>query len=469
MVKLVHSEDDSRPKGQKPSPAAEKAAARAARAPRGRWRRALKVSLLTIFVLVFFSSGWFTYKVAAATGKIFTSNTTGGSPILRGKKLKDDEQGRINILLLGIGGQGHDGPNLTDTIQVVSIDAKAKKAAMLSIPRDLYVTVPDADQKVKINEVHAIGEDNGSEGGGPALDKQLISSMLGIQVHYFVRVDFEGFRDVINDLGGVDINVTERLYDPYYPAGESTGYQVVDIKPGVQHLNGDIALQYARSRETTTDFDRSRRQQEVMVATRDKALQVQSLTNPAKISGLIDTLGDHVKTDLSIGEMERLASITKDIPAASVNSKVLDTGPEGLLYDSTGPGGAFILLPRSGNYDDIRAFAHQLFEGVDIGAEHAGVELLNASGRSGVAAQESTILAGYGYTITSTGNAETAATQTIIYDFTNGAKPHTISELQKRYQAQVIKQPASQPGVDVRVVIGSSYSSQEAAGSGGEL
>lgn len=456
MVKLVHTSknpDSGKPHADRPTK------------KQGRARRGLKFFLLSSFALIFFSSGWFTYKVASATGKIFTENTTGGSPLLQGKKLKDDAEGRINILLLGIGGEGHDGPNLTDTIQVASVDPRAKQIAILSVPRDLYVQIPDSLQKVKVNEVHAIGEDLGTEGGGPGLVKRQVSQMLDVPIHYFVRADFQGFKQLVDAVGGVDINVTERLYDPYYPRG--TGYQVLDVYPGVRHMDGELALKYVRSRETTSDFDRSKRQQQVMIATRDKALNLQFLTNPAKISELIDVLGERVKTDLSVGEMQRLAGIVKDIPETSVTSKVLDNGPNGLLYDSTGPGGVFILLPRSGDYGDIREFTRQLFEGSAVTSEKAALELLNSSGRGGLAAEEASILAGYGYHIVSTGNGLEITPQSIIYDFTNGAKPATVKALEKRYKAQVVRQPAPAPGIEIRVSIGTEYTTQ-ASGRGSQ-
>lgn len=456
MVKLVHTSKESKSDRTK-EPNRPKS--------RGSARRGLKLLLLSVFALVFFSSGWFTYQVASATGKIFTENTTGGSPLLQGKKLKDDQEGRINILLLGIGGEGHDGPNLTDTIQVASVDPRAKQISMLSIPRDLYVQVPDSLQKVKINEVHAIGEDIGTEGGGPGLVKKQMSEMLDVPIHYFVRADFEGFKQLVDSVGGVDIEVAERLYDPYYPRG--TGYQVLDIPPGIRRMDGELALKYVRSRETTSDFDRSRRQQQVMLATRDKALSLQYLTNPTKISQLIDVLGERVKTDLSVGEMQRLANLVKDIPATAVTSKVLDNGPNGLLYDSTGPGGAFILLPRSGDYGDVREFTRQLFEGSAIAGEKAGVELLNASGRGGLAAEEGSILAGYGYNVVAMGNGPEITPQSVIYDYSNGTKPATVRALEKRYKAQVIKQPAPAPGIDIRVSIGTEYTTQ-ASGRGSQ-
>lgn len=442
MVRLTKTQA-APPAGRKPQAPAK------TRRRRSWW----KVPLLLVFAVAFLSSGWFSYKIASATDKIFTENTTGGSPVLQGKRLKDED--RVNILLIGIGGQGHDGPNLSDTIQVLSITPKENRASIISIPRDLYVQVPDSFQKVKINEVHAIGEDNQVEGGGPGLLKTTASDILGVPIHYFIRVDFDGFKQIVDSMGGVSIDVQERLYDPYYPRGY--GYQVVDIRPGRVQMDGETALKYARSRETTSDFDRSRRQQQVMVAVRDKALNLQYLTNPGKISQMVEILGNRVKTDLSLGESQRLANLVKDIPATNVSSKVLDSSQTGLLYDSIGPGGAYILLPRAGNYSDIQAFARQLFENGDPSAEQATIEIQNASGRGGLARLEADTLGSYGYQVTNALNAPAPAQNTVIYDYANGAKPATVKFLQKRYGAQVIKQPAEAGGPNIRVIIGTSY------------
>ncbi len=454
MVRLTTSTSSG---SGKPGPRKSR---RSVSAPAGPARRHWwKLPILLIFALAFLSSGWFTYKIASASNKIFTANTTGGSPILKkGKQLKDQD-GRVNILLIGVGGDNHDGGDLADTIQLVSVSPKDKNVAMVSIPRDLYVQVPDSYNKVKINEVHSIGEENGTEGGGPALLKEAVSEVTGQPVHYFIRADFDGFKKVIDSVGGVDVNVAEPgLYDPYYPRGY--GYQVLNVRPGEQHMDGELALKYARSRETTSDFDRSRRQQEVMVAARDKALSAQYLTNPAKISQLIDILGDHIKTDLSFGEAERLAEIVRDITSDKVTSKVIDGADSGLLYDSIGPGGAYILLPRDSTYSEIHEFVSQLLSSSGIRQEQARVEVQNASGRTGLATSEADLLTGYGYVVAGSTNAPAVAQQTVIYDYSDGKKKAAVEFLKKRYGAEVVSQPGARSDVDIQLVIGGEYASK---------
>ncbi len=437
MVRLVTTEDTTQPEPPKePS----------------RRRHWWKLPLLFFFALAFTGSGWFTYKVSAATDRIFTENV-GGQQILK-QDLKGGD--RVNILLIGIGGAGHDGGDLADTIQLVSIEPERQRAVMVSLPRDLYVQVPDSFQSVKINEVHMIGEDQELPGGGPALLKKKVGEILGLDVHYFVRVDFKGFRQVIDSMGGVAINVKEPLYDPYYPLGH--GYQVVDVPAGETQMNGELALKYARSRETTSDFDRSRRQQEVLVAARNKALSVAFLTNPSKISQLVDILGDHVLTDLTLKEAQRLAEIVRDIKPANVTSQVIDGETTGLLYDSVGPGGAFILLPTAGNYSEIQEFVKQLLGSSAARGEGARVELQNASGAGGLAAAEEEKLETFGLAVAGVSNAAELAQQTVIYDFTDGDKPGTVQLLADRFGGQVVSRPRPAGSkTDIRVVIGTDY------------
>jgi polyisoprenyl-teichoic acid--peptidoglycan teichoic acid transferase len=427
-----------------------------------RSRRWWKVPLLLFFALAFLSSGWFTFKVASATDKIFTEHV-GGEAVLK-QRLKGGD--RVNILLIGIGGKNHDGGDLADTIQLVSVEPSAKRAVMISIPRDLYVQVPDSTQQVKINEVHSIGEEQGLPGGGPALLKKKVGEILGLDVNYFIRADFDGFRQVVDSMGGVEINVKEPLYDPYYPLGH--GYQVLNVQAGDQHMNGDLALKYARSRETTSDFDRSRRQQEVLVAARNKALSVSYLTNPTKISQLIDIVGNHVLTDLSLKEAQRLAEIVRDIKPDHVTNQVIDGQKTGLLYDSVGPGGAYILLPTAGNYSEIQEFVKQLLGSSAARSEAARIEIMNASGSEGLAAGEQEQLKAFGVNVIKVGNATESAQQTIIYDYSDGQKPDTIRFLKKRYgDAQVITQPRPKGStVDIRVVVGTDFQQIPAAGQG---
>jgi len=418
------------------------------------WKRLVVVILLALV----FGGGFFGFKIIKTLGKVVAKNTTGSAPALVHTDLKPENlagegDGRINILLLGMGGEGHDGGTLTDTIMLVSIEPVSKKVAMLSIPRDLYVPIRDYGS-YKINVAHAIGEESKDqiEGGGPALAKEVVSSVLDLPVHYFVRVDFEGFEKLIDEIDGVDVNVPEDLYDPLYP-DENYGYEEFSISAGEQQMDGATALKYARSRETTSDFDRARRQQIIISAIRDKFLTLEILTNLSKISNTLDILGDHLKTDLQLWEMEKLAKIAKDIDMSSVTNVVLSDAPDSYLYGDLVPEAGYVLLPQAGDFSEIQKFVHSVFKDEFVAGEAAKIEVQNGTSYVGLASRVAEQLEGYNYAVVGTKDADSQDyKKTVIIDYSGGKKPFTVAFLKKRLNADVKieKQPE---GTDVDLVV----------------
>jgi LCP family protein required for cell wall assembly len=158
---------------------------------------------------------------------------------------------------------------------VVSVDPESKSAGMLSMPRDLWVEIP-GDGMDRINTAYMYGDLNQSPGGGPALAKKTVQYNLGEPIHYYVRVNFQVFQQVIDLMGGVDIYVEHDINDPLYP-DMNYGYDPLRIPSGWQHMDGALALKYARTRHGSSDFERMHRQQQVMLAVRDKVTQLQLL------------------------------------------------------------------------------------------------------------------------------------------------------------------------------------------------
>lgn len=432
------------------------------------WRLLLLIPVLLIVILV----GWFGFKTFMATNRIITKSAGNGAPALAGKvnvtQLKGEGDGRINIMVLGIGGAGHEGPNLSDTIMVWSIDPKTKDVAVLSIPRDLYVKIPG----------HGYGKINAANAyGGPTLTEQVVSGIIGVPIHYYAVVDFSGFKQAVDAVGGVDVNVLQTLSDPLYPCDSENGrYCPIYFKPGLQHMTGTLALRYARSRETTSDFDRAARQQQVVVALRAKALAVSTLTNPVKISALIDAIGGHVKTDMQLSEIQKLAVIAKDIDPTKITQKVLDTGREdSMLIDGTGAieGAGSIELPKAGhfNYSDIQDYVKNIFVDHYIVDENARIEVQNGSGLAGIAATVTKSLLLAHYNVGTPVNAATNLPTTVIYDYTGGKKPFTINYLERRFGVKAIRvsaptpspKPSTSPGAavavqpEIRIIIGANY------------
>ncbi len=428
------------------------------------WRLGKKKLVLlvaTLFLVV--GVGFLVGKAVITARRVITENTS-GSPFLRGilgdvdfRQLKGEGDGRINILLLGMGGDNHPAGNLSDTIIVLSIDPKNKNAAMLSIPRDLYVNTGYGYGKV--NTVYAYGEMNKYSSGGGALAKKQIGEILDLPIHYYARLDFEGFRKMVDEVGGVTINVEKSIADYTYPDENMQGYEPFFISKGVHHMNGILALKYARSRHTTSDFDRARRQQQVLSAVREKALKIGFISNPKKISDVLDILGDHLRTDIQLWEMERLYEIVKELNTDTIVNKVIDNSKTGLLVAKHDSKAGYILVPRTGDFSEIRNFAHSIFTDSYIKGEKARLVVMNGTTRYGLAHTVSNMLKSYGYNVVKTKNAKSRNyTNCVIYDYTNGAKPYTVQYLRNRFSAEVktfSQLPSDQS--EIVLVLGSYY------------
>ncbi|HUC20080.1 MAG TPA: LCP family protein, partial [Candidatus Polarisedimenticolaceae bacterium] len=218
------------------------------------WRRAIKWLLATVLV----------FGGLAALFVAFNVTKISANPFGFGK-LKGEDQGRINIMMLGVGDPGHAGENLSDTNLLISLDTRSHAVAVISIPRDTRVKIPGYGSG-KINSAHA-------KGGIPTA-KATMETNLGVPVHYYVKANFSGLRQVVDAVGGVDVNNTTLLSDSDYPC-DNNQYKKCGFKlaPGNHHLDGATALKYVRCRKGTCgdDFGRAARQQEVMQAIRAKA------------------------------------------------------------------------------------------------------------------------------------------------------------------------------------------------------
>lgn len=278
------------------------------------------------------------------------------------------EEDRVDILLLGLRGEGDpNGGLLTDTMMVLSIETKKEEVALISVPRDTYVKVPVVQQFTKINAAYAFGEEIEGPGGGLVLAKLAVQEVLGINIDHVIAVDFAAFEDTIDLMNGITVNVAR-------PLRETQQWGGLDfyVPAGKQFMDGETALYYVRSRFTTSDFDRARRQQEVVVAVRDQALTLGFLANPAKISGLLDILGRHVRTDISAEDFRSLWLEVRPLVDNEPRRLILDTTE--LLY-ATSIDGAYVLLPEGGSFDMIQARARNIFEDGSVGTQtQAGLE-----------------------------------------------------------------------------------------------
>jgi len=405
-------------------------------------------------------------------------------------QLKGEENDRVNFLLLGVGGAGHDGPELTDTIIFASLRPSDKSIGIMSIPRDLTVPVPGEGWR-KINAVNALAEAK-KDGSGPTAVSEVIKPLFNQEINYYIKVDFDGFAELIDELDGLDIYVENSFTDPEYPVGgmedancgnspevvenseienfEATAsdasaensiaaiipidyscrFEVLSFQQGWMHMNGATALKYVRSRHGTngeaSDFARSRRQQILLLALKEKILSLNTLRHPSRISAIFSTLGSHIQTNLSLGELITLGTEYANIDPKKIVNQVLDTSEGGPLY-ATSMNGAYVILPKNDDWAPLQQLAANIFSptaAADSFTEQLNIprfvklEIQNGTAVAGLAFQISQILSAQGFEITQIGNAEERNfTHTIIYDLTNGKKADELKSLQELLSAEV--------------------------------
>jgi LCP family protein required for cell wall assembly len=235
----------------------------------------------------------------------------------------------------------------TDSMILLRLDPESGEVGMLSFPRDLYITIPnygDGEYLDRINMPYRLGELHDYPGGGPALAKQTIRRNFGIQVDRYVTMDFNGFRRMIDEIGGIEIDVPEEIVDYDYPT-EDFGTMTVRFEEGTQVMDGERALIYARTRKSSSDFARAERQQQVILAVRDKVLSldiIPSLT-PNRIANLVATVNDSISTDLSVDEVFALIQAVQGVETRDIKRAVIDST---LITEYRTYGGAEVLLPR---------------------------------------------------------------------------------------------------------------------------
>ncbi|MFA6090623.1 MAG: LCP family protein [Candidatus Gracilibacteria bacterium] len=325
------------------------------------------------------------------------------------------DQNKINLLVTGIGGGDHDGADLTDTILFVSLHPESKTISLLSIPRDLYVEYP-LGGRGKINEIYMRGlraKESQTQAMTDLGDK--LREITGEKMDHYLNIDFDGFTKFIDLLGGVEVNIEEDLIDTEYP-DNNWGYITFSIKKGRQILDGATALKYARSRHSTSDFDRSRRQQLVIKAVKDKLFSLDVLTSPTKIKSLYYAIVSHIKTDLSMGQLASLALFGKDIPTDNILAFNLnDSCFQGLAYCQRGGflytplrelfGGASVLLPDGAtpthldSYVDTSKFSNIVFNYPEMFLENSEISIINSTKTPGIANTVALYLKKFGFNI----------------------------------------------------------------------
>jgi LCP family protein required for cell wall assembly len=399
---------------------------------------------------------------AAGTGDGAGGEPNDGAGLIGRWEGKD----RVNILVLGIDQRcEEEGPTRTDTMIVLTLDPVGLSAAMLSLPRDLWVDIPGFGLN-KINQAHFFGEAYDVPGGGPGLAVKTVENFLGVQLDYFVTINFDGFVQAIDELGGIDVTAAENIADDTYP-DNCYGYDPFYLSAGEQHLDGQTALKYARTRATLGgDVDRAARQQQVILAVRDKALSLGMIPQlPFRAPQLWRIFQQNVETDLSLNEAIQLGLLIQDIADGSIRSEVIDYS---YVVDQTTPDGQQVLVPQ---YEQIRALRDQLFAPPAIptpvienlpqlmAAEQARIALQNGTEIFGLAGESQTFLVSKGFNVVAIGNADTSAyqaTQIIDYGEHRGTTLY-LTQLMGLSTQNISNSSVPAADYDVLVILGSDW------------
>lgn len=423
---------------------------------RPRLRAVIKRGSVTVGAFLILAGAFFAVQFYLAQNNLFRGG--GKAPALArdvdASQLAGEGDGRINILMLGIGGAGHSGGNLTDSILLASIDPINHKAALLSIPRDLWVRIP-GDGSQKINAAFAYGKESSKskdnkrkvEDGLKLLNKTL-SPVIGVPIHYHTVIDFQAFKQAVDAVGGVSFYVPQTLYDPTI-AWENRGNPVIAPK-GMQKFNGNRALLYAKSRETSSDFARGERQRQVLVALKDKIFSAGTFSNPVKVSQLVSSLGDNIYTDFSLNDMMRLYEIMGEIPSSKIVSLDLVKPPHNHLTTAN-VNGLSVVRPKAGlhDYSDVQNYVRNALRDGFLEKENSKIAIYNATDINGLAATKAKELKSYGYNVTTVANAPAATnpSKTLVVDYSRGKDKYTRHYLETRFKVKAVRSIPENVGV----------------------
>jgi LCP family protein required for cell wall assembly len=366
----------------------------------------------------------------------------------------------INILLLGTDARPDESATRTDTMILLTLDQQSGVAGMLSLPRDLWVPIPEFNLNAKINTAYTLGEENRYEGGGAQLAKNTVGSFVGQPVDYYVRVNFRGFVELLDLIGGVEIDVPYTIHDEEYPTADY-GVETFHLDAGRQHLDGETALKYVRTRHTDSDFGRARRQQQLLRAVLDKVLRLNMIPQLlTQLPTFVYTMRSSIDTDMQMTTQLQLATYLSQHPPQEVRTLVLDDQyGEAKVTEDWG----WILQPdRQKVREALRQFFQPMSnssavdEQLPTAVAAVRIELLNGTSESGVAARTRELLEARGWQVVAIGDADRSdyrQTQVINY----GAPDQVVQKVGAtlNLQPQLAHAPPTSTAVDLRIVLGS--------------
>ncbi len=475
---------DRRRAGKPIAPDPEKQAVREAKKARRRekWRGKRLIRRLAAIsgVLVLAAGLTFGFKFYSSISKLTgNNNPLSLLGVFVPADLKNDN-GRVNILVAANSADdpGHNGANLTDSIMVISLDTKHSTALMLSVPRDLWVDIPGYGH-AKINAAYP--------NGGIDTLREVVQDTLGIPIQYDALVNYGAFRDAVDAVGGITIDVDSKdprgIYDPSLDWTSRTCCALAKYPNGPARLNGKQALDLARARGDAygsygyeqSDFTRTQYQRKMLMAIKDKAAQSSVIANPFKVVDLVDAVGNNVHTDLQVNEVQTLYTYMKKLNNGNIDSYNINSlkgGNATMLANYTSPEGQSALIPAAGidDFSAIQAQLQTILTADPVTKEAATTVVLNGTDTSGLAMHQELALTGKGMTVAIGDAPAVQATNTIV-DNSGGLMPHTLEYLKKQYNATVVestKLMAGYPGADFILILGqSSVPATTASAAGG--
>ncbi len=361
----------------------------------------------------------------------------------------------LNIMLLGTDRRPPDPGWRTDSMILVSIDPEDRIVSMVSIPRDLYVAIP-GHGKTRLNLADNIGEELHYPGGGPGLLRATLEKNVGITFDYYVRIDFEGFLEVIDSLGGIDVDVAcpTELWVPNMKFPDE--YLLFrNIPAGMQHMDGELALIYSRCRAHTPVFDRDRRQREVLLAIHNRMLELGLPRLLPSALELLNTMQDHIQTDLPPGEIVALAQLAYQIPPQNITQGTIDLSLAPQSYTAEG---SWVMLPEKPSIKEFMAsrMVPPTGEEIALADEGARIAIDNGTTIEGFASQMADRLKSRGYAVVDVGKADTLDhTKTTIVSYAGDS--FTLESLCQYFgisRDSVAYQPDWSSSVAIRIILG---------------
>jgi len=430
--------------------------------PRSKFRRIVKFIALLLVIAGLVMAGWLAYKTLSAGGNIFKGNLF---DLIQNQPLKQDSNGRSNFLILGTSEDdpGHGGAYLTDSMMVLSLDQNKQNAYMFSIPRDLYVKYGmacNSGYAGKINEYFNCVNDNynSTDAEQERLTKTqaFVGSIVGVDIQYGIHVNNTVIKEAVDAVGGVDVDIQGSngdpgVYDRNFDWRCNYKCYLVKYDNGVHHLDGEHALYLAMARGDVaptyglgnSNFDREKNQQKIIVALKEKAVTTGTLTNLAKVTGLIDALGKNLRTNIATNEIRTLMKVGTEIKTSAIQSISLFGGDKSVVTSGS-YNGASVVMPSAGmfDYSGIRSFINETLSSNPVTREKAGIVVLNGSGVAGVGQAEADKLTAQGFVISAVDNAPEGTYSSVEIYQIDGTKTATLAKLKEVYPNATVKTTA---------------------------